>query len=447
MNFDAVKNSLIAAADAKGLTEYEVYFMESSGMSTETLKNEISSFSSGVSGGVSFRCIVNGHMGSASTECLTEEEMCALVDRAIQNAGAIESDDKAILYAGSDSYAELHLPETETPTAAQLKQHALTMQQQTYAASPYVTEGTQSAVFTDEIRMELMNSHGLRLSGRASMSGAYVQAVIQKDGESQEGFDWTLSMRDDAMKQVSVKALEQATAKLGAVEIESGKYDVIISGKKMRELLSAYSSVFSAKNAQLGLSLLKGKKGEQIGATNLTLVDDPMRQDCPMQTSFDGEGVATYRKNVIENGVLKTLLYDLATADRAGVSSTGNGQRVGYSEGVSIRPFSFYIAEGTVSEEALLTRLKDGIYITEFKGMHAGCNAVTGDFSIESAGFAVRDGKRCEAIKSFTVAGNFFDLLKQIEALGDRVHFGIPSGFTCYGAPDVLIRQMSVAGK
>ena len=72
-----------------------------------------------------------------------------------------------------------------------------------------------------------------------------------------------------------------------------------------------------------------------------------------MQTCFDGEGVATYRKNVIENGVLKTLLYDLAPADRAGKTTTGNGQRVGYSEPVTIRPYSFYIQGGTMSEEAL----------------------------------------------------------------------------------------------
>ena len=166
-----------------------------------------------------------------------------------------------------------------------------------------------------------------------------------------------------------------------------------------------------------------------------------------MQTCFDGEGVATYRKNVIEKGILKTLLYDLATADRAGVTTTGNGQRVGYSEPVSIRPYSFYIDGGSVTPDELKRTLGDGLYITEFKGMHAGCNAVTGDFSIESAGYLVRDGKICDAVRAFTVAGNFFELLREIEDLSDNVYFGMPSGFTSYGAPDVFVRNMSVAGK
>ena len=107
MNFDAVKNSLVAEAKRAGLEEYEVYFMESSGTSAETLKGEISSFSSEVSGGISFRCIVGGKMGSASTELFSDDEMKALVARAIENAKNIESDDKAVIFGGSEKYAEL----------------------------------------------------------------------------------------------------------------------------------------------------------------------------------------------------------------------------------------------------------------------------------------------------------------------------------------------------
>lgn len=447
MKFDAVKECLIAEANRAGLSEYEIYFMESSGISAETLKDEISSFSSGVGGGVSFRCVVNGRMGCAATEFLTEEEMVALVRRAVANAQYIENDDKAILFAGSDRYAEVRLPSVADVEAARLKEVALEIQKETYAGSEFVADGTQSGVFSDKISMELLNSHGLRLSHCVAMSGAYVQAVVQKDGEAQDAFDFVLGLDADAREGLSRRALDEALSKVGAVEIESGKYDVIFSGKEMRSLLSAFASVFSAKQAQLGLSLLKGREGERIAADCVTLVDDPMREGCPMQTPFDGEGVATYRKNVIESGTLKTLLYDLATADRAGVQTTGNGQRVSYSDSVGIRPYSFYLETGAFSEDALKESMGDGLYVTELKGLHAGCNAVTGDFSIESAGYRVRGGKVCEAVKSFTVAGNFFELLKQIEALADTVHFGIPSGFTVFGSPDVLIRQMSVAGK
>ena len=447
MNFDAVKNTLIAEAEGAGLAEYEVYFMESSGMSADTLKDEISSFSSSVGGGVSFRCIVDGHMGSASSELLTDEEMCELVHRAIANARAIENDDKAILFAGSERYASVELPEVIRPDGAQIKRLALDIQRETYSQSEHVVDGTESSVFFSDIHMELMNSHGLRLSHSVAMSGAYAASVVQKDGESQEAYDTTLDLSAESLKKISAKATETALSKIGASEIPSGKYDVIISARQMRSLLSSYSSIFSAKNVQLGLSLLKGKEGEAVASDIITVIDDPMRKDSPMQTPFDGEGVATYKKSVIEHGKLKTFLYDLATADRAGVESTGNGQRLGYSQQVSIRPFSFYIEAGDISSEELLAKMGDGLYITEFKGMHAACNAVTGDFSIESAGYMVRGGKLCEAVKSFTVAGNFLDLMKGIEAISNTVEHGSSSGFTSYGSPDVLVRGMSVAGK
>ena len=215
----------------------------------------------------------------------------------------------------------------------------------------------------------------------------------------------------------------------------------------MKDLLSTFSSVFSGRSANLGLSLLKGKEGEKIAADCLTLIDDPQKEGSATQTAFDGEGVATYTKNVIENGVLNTLLYDIASADKVGKESTGNGQRGSYASPVSVAPYHFYLAGGSLSDDELLASMGDGLYITELKGLHAGANAVTGDFSIESAGFRVRDGKKCEAIKSFTVAGNFFDLLKEIDSLGNEVRWGFPGGSTVFGSPDVLVCGMSVAGK
>ena len=448
MRFDDVKGFLVSEAEALGLKEYEIYYMESSDMSAETLKDEISSFSSGVRGGVSFRCIVDGHMGCASGELFKESEMRELVKRAVESAKYIESDDKAILYKGSDNYQRVELPTPVEIDAAEIKRLALDIQKQTYRESEFITDGTQSAVFSSKINTQLMNSHGLCLSNSVAMSGAYVQAVIQKDGEAQDDFAWSLDIdNNSAIKNMSAEAVDNAISKVGAQMVDTGKYDIIISGKRMRDLLSAYSSSFSAKRAQLGMSALKGKEGKRIASEIVTLVDDPMRVGCPMQTSFDGEGVATYKKNVIENGVLNTLLYDLSTADKAGKESTGNGQRLSYSNAGSIAPYSFYIESGDTGLDHMLVEVGNGLYITEFKGMHAGCNEVTGDFSIESAGYIIRDGKICEAVRSFTVAGNFFDLINEIEMLSDKVAFGIPSGFTCYGSPDVLLRNMSIAGK
>ena len=94
----------------------------------------------------------------------------------------------------------------------------------------------------------------------------------------------------------------------------------------------------------------------------------------------------------------------------------------------------------------MIKNMGEGIYITVLEGLHVAADAITGDFSIESAGFRIRDGKKAEAVKSFTIAGNFFELIKNIDTLGNEVRWGIP-GRTVFGSPDVLVRDMSVAGK
>ena len=143
----------------------------------------------------------------------------------------------------------------------------------------------------------------------------------------------------------------------------------------------------------------------------------------------------------------KTLLYDLSTAKKAGVESTGNGQKSSYSAAVSISHYQFSIEPGEKSREELFSHAKDGIYVTGCKGFHAGANPVTGDFSMESYGFRIRNGAVAEPIKSFTNSVNFFDLLKEIGEIGNEVCWGMPSGFTAFGSPDLFLPSVSIAGE
>ncbi len=447
MQFEEMKQVLIAAAERAGLSQYEIYYQMEESISAETLKDEISSFASSVGGGVCFRCIVDGKMGYASGELMTADAMETLVATAISNARCIDSEDEVFIFGGSPAYAKREAGEVKLTDAATVRDTALALQKAAYAASEKVGDGTQSVVLSTATEITLCNSNGLNLTNRVGMSGAYVAPVVRDGDEAQENFEFALGETVEELSNLPQKAVQGALDKLGASLVDSGKYDAVFDGTQFRSFLSTFSPVFSAKNAQHGLSLLAGKEGETVAASCVTVTDDPMREGCPMQTPFDGEGVATVKRNVIENGVLKTLLYDLTTAKKAGVESTGNGQKGSYASPVSIAPYNFGIAAGNDNQAALFAAVGNGVYITECKGFHAGANAVTGDFSIESAGFMIRDGKRAEPIKSFTVAGNFFDLLKQIDRLGNEIKWGIPGGFTVFGSPDVLVRGVSIAGK
>ena len=442
MNFNDIKKIISEACQKHGVEEYEIFYTVGEDISAETLKDEVSAFSSGESAKVYFRCLVDGHMGYASGNCFEADELEDMVITAAENAKVIENNDVVVIFKGSESYQKTTAPDPVVIEANDLKNKALELQRATYATDSSVVDGTQAIAMSFRNEMYLYNSHGLELSNRVGMSGCYVVAVVNKDGEARDNFEFAENINSEDAQKLPAKAVQGALDKIGATEIPTGKYNVVIDGSQMRSLLSAFSSAFSAKNALLGMSRLAGKEGEKIAADIVTITDDPMREGCPIQTPFDDEGVATYKKTVVEKGILNTMLYDLKTAIKTGKETTGNGRRGG-----NIAPYNFGICAGKYTLDELFEKAGNGIYVTGVKGLHAGANPITGDFSVESEGFLIENGKKAGPIKSFTVAGNFFELLKEIDSLGNEVKWGIPGGFTVFGAPDTLIKEMSVAGK
>ena len=212
----------------------------------------------------------------------------------------------------------------------------------------------------------------------------------------------------------------------------------------MCDLLATFSGIFSAENAQKGLSKLAGQEGAAVAAECVTLVDDPFCEASPVHHSFDGEGSPTFRKELIRGGVFQTLLHNLKTANMAGVRTTGNASKASYAASVGIRPFTLYLQAGEMGEEELLARAGSGVYINSLGGLHAGANPVSGDFSLQSAGFLIQGGKKTVPVKSFTVAGNFYELLKQVECVASNLEF---PGMGRVGSPSVLVQGLSIAGK
>lgn len=246
---------------------------------------------------------------------------------------------------------------------------------------------------------------------------------------------------------LAAKAAAAAKGKLGGEAAPTGVCPVVFDPEAMSDVLQTFCGVFSSENAQKGLSKLGSSEGEMIASDCVTLVDDPFHPDNPMPISFDAEGSPTARKHVIENGRLVTLLYNLKTAAVAGKKSTGNASKAGYDAPVAVRPFTLYLAPGAYSEEDLLEKAGNGVYINSLGGLHAGANPVTGDFSLQSAGFLIENGKKTKSVKSFTVAGNFYDLLKKITAAADNVTLPSAMGMTAFGSPSVLVEDLSIAGK
>ena len=448
MDFNTFKEAVIAAAKDQGITEYELYYRVSESTSVETFRHEINEFSSALDGGMCFRCIVDGKMGYASTEELSEREAAGIVARAAGNAKILETEEQVFLGKGGQTYAPLELTPYELPTIEEMTQKALEGDQALYESDPAVTDGSAAGALTGRTAIAIYNSNGLDLSYE-NRSAAFLVAPVVTDGaemaNTYEPKTGPFAALD--LNAMVSKAVTDAKSKLGADVAPTGAYPVVLAPKAMTSLLATFSGVFSSENVQKGLSKLGGRDGEKIAADMVTLVDDPFYKDSTMPIHFDAEGSPTRTKNVIENGVLKTLLYNLKTAAVAGKETTGNASKASYADSVGINPFTLYLAPGDMTEEELLKKAGNGVYVNFFGGLHAGANPISGDFSLQSAGFMIENGVKTRAVKSFTVAGNFYTLLGQITALSDTVELPGFGGMTAFGAPSVLVEGLTVAGK
>ena len=448
MNFTEFKELAIAQAEAMGIAEYELYYQAGESTSVSAFQHSINQFTDSIEGGVCFRCIVGGKMGYASTEALNESEAKAIVIRAAANAEVLESEEQVFLGEGGKTYAAIERKPMELPTTDALIAKVLSTQEKIYAANAAVIDGSSTQGISEKSVTAIVNSKGLDLYHEVSVAGLVVAAVVTDGKEMANDYQIKLgSLNEIDTDALTKKAAESALRKLGGEVAPTGQYGVVFDSEAMSDLLQVYSGIFSSEAAQKGLSKLAGKEGGKIAADIVTIVDDPFHPENPMLMPFDAEGSPTAKKNIIENGVFNTLLYNLKTAAVDGKQTTGNASKGGYDAPVGVRPFTMYLAGGEMTEEELLQKVGNGVYINSLSGLHAGANPITGDFSLQSGGFMIENGVKTTAVKSFTVAGNFYDLLKNIVALANNSHLPTAMGSTAFGAPATWVDGLSVAGK
>ena len=284
----------------------------------------------------------------------------------------------------------------------------------------------------------LINSKGLDLKKSFSY-GFMVCDVVMKDGDDvrdEFGYQIKLDYNDFNIEELANNIVTRLQKQLHPVQIESKSYPVILENKMVISLLGAFTSMFSSESALRNMTLLKGKEGEKIASELITLVDDPLYEKGIFQHSFDNQGVACYKKSLIEKGVFKTLLYDLKTAMMFNTTPTGN------SFG-GISPTNLCLECGNTSLEDMAKTIDDGLLITSLQGLHAGLNPVSGDFSAQASGFRIENGKVTYPVSLIVVSGNFLKLLQDVEIVGNDEFIS----YNGVSAPSLKISKLSISGK
>ena len=449
MELNEYIKKLFAAAEKAGFEACECCYSSGENMEISVFDGEIDEYSLSASLGLGFRGLYGGRMGYASTRVLDDASIDWLVESARSSAELVDSDDKEFLFAGSERYSEVKAfePALEELSARDKIDAALRLEKETLARDGRIRRVSGCSVISQSSELRMVNTLGLDVSARGNALGAYVSPIAEEAGDTANAFAVRFG-RDASVLDAGALADEasrEALALLGASPCASGEYRVLLRHDVMAEMLETFAGMFSAEEAQHGLSLLKGREGDRIAADIVSIVDDPLLPGGLASAPFDAEGVATYTKAVVEGGVLKTLLHNLKTANKQGVTTTGNASRSSVGGKVTVAPTNFFIRPGAASFDALLAEVGEGVLITGIMGMHSGANGVSGDFSLGARGFLIEGGKVSRPVKGITIAGNFLTLLCDIRALGDDLWFGMP-GESCCGAPSAIVSSLNVAG-
>ena len=237
---------------------------------------------------------------------------------------------------------------------------------------------------------------------------------------------------------IGKSAGEKAIKRLHPKKVETAAVPIIYDPRVSKSLIGHLSAAVNGSSIARGSSFLKDKMGQRIFAKGVNIIDDPHRKRGLKSRPFDGEGVATRRSHLINDGELTTWFMDLRSARQLGLETTGHASR-GTSSPPSPSASNLYLEPGTMTPEELMADIGQGLYVNELIGF--GINGVTGDYSRGASGFWIEDGKIAFPVSEVTIAGNLNEMFANLSAANDlEFRYGID-------APSVRVDGMTVAGR
>ena len=304
--------------------------------------------------------------------------------------------------------------------------------------SCYISEGWQKILLAD---------HGGHMAEDSVPScHFYVYLSARRGQEIQPSGKGTpfLPGQIPDMKAMAAEAAEAAVSRLDAGSVSSGASPVVLDSRVVCELLDAFMPAFYAQKVKDGTSVLAGREGERVASGCVTILEDPDLPGGMNGRRFDDEGVPTSKKALVEQGILRTYLYNRGNAgDR---QSGGNGFKSEFNTAVATGYTNILLAPGKASQAELLEEMGSGLLITGVSGVFAGANPASGDFSLISQGYLVEHGKRGKAVQQITIAGNFFEMLCAVADVGSDGAWMHPAS-GCLRAPSLYVRRLAISGK
>ena len=432
-------------AKQAGIEEAEFSVSTSYSLSFSLFHGEIDSYTSSKSYSYLARGIYKGKMGAIVSDVYSNKLASYFVEQIINNASVIENDDPVFIFKGSEKYRKINTFNRQLGNIPVEKkiEIAKKIEQEIRSGDPRIVEVQTVGYDESSSSSIIMNSHGLKISQKNNFFLYYAYGVARENEQTKTGGD--IFFGNDFSKfvpsELSKSVVKETIGQLGGYPCETATYKAVLSPDVVASLMSAYVSSAVAEDVQKNSSLFIGKLNQKVASKKVTIEDLPLTKNV-FARSFDDEGVATYNKPIIKNGILQTYLYNLTTAAKDGVQSTGNGVVTGGSK-VSTSYAFLQMKPGKKSQEQLFEEVQNGVYITDVSGLHAGLNPRSGNFSLQSTGYMIENGKKTHALDIITISGNLVDLFNSIISVGNDSKTFL-SACRC---PSVVIKKLAVSGK
>jgi len=431
-------NKLIDACNNQNITDVEVYYSNSSSTMINVVDNEVETFNLSNDEGINLSGNYEGKNSTTYIEKFDDDALLEAVNNIKETAPYNGKSKKSIEKSqikpnGNNTYkADVNV------VIDRLKK----VQNTAKNIDSRVISIPTCEYYEKNTRIMLLDDKGTELEDSYSYNIGSISVVAEENGIKKNGYSFSINKKFEDINYESIlkDAIYEATSMINASPIASGNYNVIIKNNVAANMFATFMTVLYADSIKKNTSKFVNKVNTKVSVKNLSIIEDPMYQNGKINRIFDDEGVKTYKKYLIENGILKNILstneYEV---------STGNAFRNSYRDNISISALNCYIEAGTKSTNEILSELTEAVMITNIDGLHAGMNTVTGDFSLIANGYYIKNGLIDKSINQITVAGNFYELLNNIIDISEDVYTS-DAYINFFESPSLLVKGLMIGG-
>lgn len=436
---------LLSAARSAGADAADTAVTEDTALSVDALQGRLehAERAEGIEAGL--RVFVGQRQASVSASDISPETFATMAARAVAMARAAPVDRYAGLaepgqLARDWNAAALELDDpADEPDPAALQDDAIRAEAAALAVQGVAQVQAASAGYGRR-RMHLAATNGF--SGGYTRSDRHISCVaITGQGTGMErdycGESRIVQADLPSPEEIGRMAGERAVQRAGARKPPTGAFPVLFDERVAASLIGHLLAAANGSAVARGASWLRDALGQDVLPRGLSLIEDPHRPRVSGSRPFDGEGLPTRRRAIVEGGRLTGWTLDLATARQLGMESTGNAARGG-ARAPSPANHNVALTQGPQSRDDLIGDMGRGLLVTSMIG--ASISPTTGDYSRGASGFWVENGTIAYPVNECTIAGNLRDMLKSLVTANDgRAHLSRV-------VPSCLVEGLTIAG-